>query len=77
MKNRKYIKRKPPPCRPCKEAIEVDYKNVSFLRQYLTPRGRMLSREKTGFCAYHQRRFAEAVKRARIVALLPFVALPE
>lgn len=76
MKSKKYVRRKPPPCRPCKENINIDYKNVSFLRQYLTPRGRMFSREKTGFCAFHQRRFKEAVKRARFVALLPFVAIP-
>ena len=52
----------------------IDYKDVGTLRRYLTDRGKIKSRRKTGTCAKHQRRLATAVKRARYLALLPFTA---
>ncbi|HSJ59250.1 MAG TPA: 30S ribosomal protein S18 [Anaerolineae bacterium] len=52
----------------------IDYKDVGTLRRYLTDRGKIKSRRKTGTCAKHQRRLATAVKRARHLALLPFTA---
>ena len=52
----------------------IDYKDVSTLRRFLTERGKIKSRRKTGTCAKHQRRLATAVKRARHLALLPFTA---
>ncbi|MEO0146599.1 MAG: 30S ribosomal protein S18 [candidate division WOR-3 bacterium] len=61
-------------CEFCKLDIRViDYKDTETLRRYITQRGKMLSRRSTGLCAYHQRRLSVAIKRARIMALLPFV----
>jgi small subunit ribosomal protein S18 len=62
-------------CAFCLEKTKViDYKDVGTLRRFLTDRGKIRSRRKTGTCAKHQRRLAIAVKRARHVALLPFTA---
>jgi len=52
----------------------IDYKDVSTLRRFVTDRGKIRSRRKTGTCAKHQRRLAVAIKRARHLALLPFTA---
>lgn len=52
----------------------VDYKDVEFLKKFLTPHARMLSRRKTGVDARTQRKIAEAIKRARYMALLPYVS---
>ncbi|CCB86538.1 MULTISPECIES: 30S ribosomal protein S18 [Parachlamydia] len=53
---------------------EIDYKDVSTLSKFITERGKILPRRITGVSAYHQKRLAEAIKRARHIALLPFVA---
>jgi small subunit ribosomal protein S18 len=50
----------------------VDYKKSDMLKRYLTERGQISSRRKSGLCAKHQRRLARAVKRARYMALLPY-----
>lgn len=52
----------------------IDYKDTEILKKFLNPYGRMLSRKRTGVCADKQRQLAEAVKRARFMGLLPFVA---
>jgi small subunit ribosomal protein S18 len=52
----------------------IDYKDVDILRKFLNPNGRMLSRRRTGVNAKNQRKLSEAVKRARFMGLLPFVA---
>jgi small subunit ribosomal protein S18 len=52
----------------------IDYKDTSTLRRFLTERGKIKSRRKTGTCAKHQRSLATAVKRARHLALFPFTA---
>lgn len=51
----------------------IDYKDTLLLRNFITERGKMLPRHITGVCAKHQRKLQEAIKRARIMALLPFV----
>lgn len=51
----------------------IDYKDVESLKRFLNPNGRILSRRRTGLTAKNQRSLAEAVKRARFMALLPFV----
>ncbi len=62
-------------CAFCLEKTkEIDYKDVATLRRFLTDRGKIRSRRKTGTCAKHQRRLAVAVKRARHLALIPFTA---
>ncbi|MEO0255341.1 MAG: 30S ribosomal protein S18 [candidate division WOR-3 bacterium] len=61
-------------CRFCKEGIGIiDYKDVETLKNYLTPRGKIMTIRQTKLCAYHQRKLALAIKRARQMALLPFV----
>ena len=62
-------------CFFCKEKIdEVDYKNVNQLRRYISEKGKIRSRRITGACRRHQVQVAQAVKRAREMALLPYVA---
>jgi small subunit ribosomal protein S18 len=59
----------------CPEDSYFDYKDVATLRRYTTPeRGKILSRRQTHLCAKCQRRLALAIKRARELALLPYVA---
>lgn len=61
-------------CYFCEEGIEhVDYKDIGTLKEFLTERGKIRSRRQTSTCAQHQRQLAKAVKRARHIALLPFV----
>ncbi|MFH1074857.1 MAG: 30S ribosomal protein S18 [Candidatus Firestonebacteria bacterium] len=60
-------------CRFCtEENMTIDYKNVSMLRQFLTERAKIVPRRTSGNCAKHQRQMTEAVKRARVLALVPF-----
>jgi small subunit ribosomal protein S18 len=51
----------------------VDYKDTRTLTKLVTPQGKLFSRKRSGACAYCQRRIQVAVKRARILGLLPFV----
>jgi small subunit ribosomal protein S18 len=61
-------------CRFCSEKVEfIDYKDVKFLRSYVTERGKILTRRMTGTCARHQRALSEAIMRARNIALVSFV----
>lgn len=53
---------------------EIDYKDIDTLSKFITERGKILPRRITGVSAYFQRRLAQAIKRARHMALLPFVA---
>jgi small subunit ribosomal protein S18 len=63
------------PCYFCKEKIdEVDYKNFNQLRRHISEKGKIRSRRITGTCRRHQRQVAVAVKRAREMALLPYVS---
>lgn len=62
-------------CYFCREKIEeVDYKNYNQLRRYVSEKGKIRSRRITGACRRHQEQIAVAVKRAREMALLPYVA---
>ena len=62
-------------CFFCKDKIEeIDYKNVTQLRRYVSEKGKIRSRRITGACRRHQVQVATAVKRAREMALLPYVA---
>lgn len=60
-------------CPLCAAGIVVDYKDAVLLKKYLSERGKILSRVRTGVCAKHQRQVTRSIKRARIVALLPYV----
>ncbi|MDY6820600.1 MAG: 30S ribosomal protein S18 [Deferribacterota bacterium] len=59
-------------CRLCADKIDVDYKDTELLKRYISERGKILPRRITGACAKHQRKLATAIKKARILALLPF-----
>jgi len=61
-------------CFFCKEKIVADYKDVDLLRKFITEQGKMLPCRATGNCARHQRTLAIAIKRAREIGLLPYVA---
>jgi small subunit ribosomal protein S18 len=62
-------------CLFCKDKVrEVDYKNVNQLRRYVSERGKIRNRRMTGACRRHQRQIAVAIKRAREMALLAYVA---
>jgi small subunit ribosomal protein S18 len=62
-------------CYFCREKIEeIDYKNVNQLRRYISEKGKIRSRRITGACRRHQRQVSLAVKRAREMALLPYVS---
>lgn len=52
----------------------IDYKDIEILKKFLNPNAKMVSRRRTGMTAKNQRKLAEAVKRARFMGLLPFVA---
>lgn len=65
------------PCPYCKDKIEqVDYKDLSALRRFISERGKIRSRRITGACRRHQNQVSKAIKRARELALLPYVAEP-
>jgi len=59
-------------CPFCKGELELDYKKIEILEKYLTERGKILAKSKTGLCSKHQKRLARAVKKARYLALLPY-----
>lgn len=61
-------------CRFCaNKDLVIDYKKIEVLEKFVTDRGKILPRRITGTCSKHQRSLANAIKRARILALLPFV----
>jgi small subunit ribosomal protein S18 len=63
------------PCPYCRDKIDqVDYKDIGALRRMISDRGKIRSRRITGACRRHQSQIARAVKRARELALLPYVA---
>ena len=62
-------------CVFCVDKVEhIDYKDTAKLRRYITERGKIVPRRISGNCAKHQRQMTTAIKRARQIALLPFVA---
>ncbi len=61
-------------CFFCKYMMEPDYKDVENLEKFLTPRKKIVSREKSGVCAKHQRTLSKQVKYARYLALVPFTS---
>lgn len=60
-------------CIFCAQKTSPTYRDIQTLEKYVTERGKILGRAKTGICATHQRKLTESVKRARHVALLPFI----
>lgn len=61
-------------CHFCVNAIQdIDYKDVNTLRRFTSSYAKIVPKRRSGVCSKHQRKLAEAIKRARIMALLPFV----
>jgi small subunit ribosomal protein S18 len=75
-KKKRFPKRKitvPKNCFFCKEDKTPWYSDVSTLQKYITDRGKIITRTRTGICAKHQRRLTIAVKHARHLAFIPFM----
>lgn len=61
-------------CYFCQRNIkEIDYKETQSLKRFIAASGKIKARKKTGLCGQHQRKMAQAIKRARFLALLPYV----
>lgn len=60
-------------CPFCEGKFEPDYKDIGMLGKYVSERGKLVARSKTGLCSKHQRHLTTEVKRSRFVALMPFV----
>lgn len=72
---KKFFYRRKRVCKFCVEKIEyIDFKDLKTLQQFIPERGKILPRRISGTCALHQRKLQNAIKRARIAALLPFTA---
>jgi small subunit ribosomal protein S18 len=63
----------PKTCYFCTEKKEPNYADTEVLRRFLTERGKIIGRARSGICAKHQRRLTSAIKHARHLALLPFI----
>lgn len=61
-------------CQFCKQNEQPHFADVAVLSKYISDRGRIVGHDRTGVCAKHQRRLSREVKRARYMALLPFVS---
>lgn len=62
-------------CSFCVDKIDhIDYKDVTRLRRYMSERAKIIPRRVTGTCAHHQRQLTVAIKRARHLAMLPYVS---
>jgi small subunit ribosomal protein S18 len=68
--------RRPVPthCSFCERSLEPDYKDVKDLRPLMTDKGKIVGRSRSGLCLQHQRHLTRAIKHARFMALLPYVA---
>ncbi|MCX8008667.1 MAG: 30S ribosomal protein S18 [Patescibacteria group bacterium] len=75
MKSSKQTTKKyqPQKASPVSDDFKIDYKNIEFLSKFISERGKILPRSKTGLSSKQQRKLCIAIKRARHVALLPFV----
>ena len=66
----------PTNCPYCKVNKESDYKQIEDLEKYLSERGRIIGKARTGVCAKHQRNLGRSIKRARYLGLMPFIIKP-
>ena len=77
-KDKNYLPNRQPRRKVCAFCVdkvtEIDYKDVGKLRKYISERAKILPRRVTGTCAKHQRQLTGAIKRARVIALLPYVS---
>ena len=71
---RRRIYRRRKVCRFCADtSLEIEYKDPKLLKHFITERGKIIPRRISGTCAKHQRKLTLAIKRARTIALLPYV----
>ena len=83
MKKNKIIKKKrnirevAKECFFCKEKRNPDFMEFDVLKKFISERGKIQSRQRTGICSKHQRKLTTSVKRARLLALLPFIVRAE
>ncbi len=71
---RRYFTPRRKVCRFCQRNLrDIDYKNVDILKRYILERGKISPRRMTGTCAFHQRKISTAIKRARLLAMLPYI----
>lgn len=71
---RRYFPQKKKFCRFCqRNTREISYKDVEVLKKYVPDRGKISPRRVTGTCAFHQRKLSTAIKRARLLAFLPYI----
>ena len=74
MNNNNNLFQKSKPCHFCiNNAKEIDYKDAQTLRRFISSYGKIVPKRKSGVCSKHQRKLAQAIKRARIMAILPFL----
>ena len=74
MRQKQHVAPKERSCYLCTNALsELDYKDAKMMQRFVSAYGKILPRRRTGTCVKHQRIVTQAVKRARIMALLPFV----
>jgi len=71
-KKKEKIRARSKECAFCKAKMEPVWSDIARLKEYLSPRGRILSSQYTGVCVRHQRKLARAIKQARHLALVPF-----
>ncbi len=62
------------PCSFCEAKLQPDYKDAAALRKFVSDRGKIVGRGRSGLCQKHQKRVAAAIKRARHLALMSFVS---
>lgn len=68
------IEKRSKPCKFCvDQETEIDYKDVKTLQKFINSYGKIGARKRSGVCPKHQRKLATAIKRARIMAIMPFV----
>ena len=70
---RRFIRRRKKVCVFCGKDNKIDYKDANKLKRYVSERGKILPRRITGNCAKHQRELTNAIKRARHIAIMPYV----
>ena len=72
-KTQQYKKKKRRPCIFCMDKRGIDYKDVAFVRRFVTDRGKIAPRRLSSCCALHQRMVAKAIKQSRQIGMIPYV----
>ncbi len=73
--NRPFFQKRKKYCKFCADRKEPDYKDVEYLRQFISERGKIIPRRISGTCGRHQRKLTVEIKKARQLALLPYVII--